>query len=138
MLESLPGTFDGAEIVDDLVAFRGPAEDHAQGKPGLAVDILEGDLGVKFGAGDVVVTEPIRFHDFGEDAMVFIVGAVRAVHDESPGSTGFYIHLVNGVGEAVGTPPLRQVLWFGPRFPDELARSIEDAGGDYFAVGGVG
>src|SRR6266545_2059625 len=127
-----------AELPDHPVTFRSRIEDGAHGDPGLAALLGEGHGHVEQQPIDliiaVVVDQTLRVHDLEVDNLVGIVGAVRAVHHEAPHAARSNIHLLDGVREAVWSPPLSDVFGLCPCLPHQLTRRIEDARYDDFPV----
>ncbi len=57
-------------------------------------------------------------HKIGRSAMY---DAIRRSHIDSDLAADSDIEFTNRIGEAIWSPPLRQMLWIGPRCPDQRA-----------------
>src|SRR6202042_701032 len=120
----------GAVLLDHPVALGCRREIAAPGHASPVAHILEDDglteshrLDVL--AAVVAVDDALGRHDLVEDDAVLIIAAVRAVHDEAPDAARPELEARRGGGETVRPPPLRQMLWIGPRREHQLARRIE-------------
>ena len=74
----------------------------------------------------------------GEFAVVFVVAALGAVHGEAPLAAYAEVVFVEGVGEAVGAPPLLEEFGVGPGFVHGIYGKWDDSCAADFAVGGGG
>ena len=81
-------------------------------------------------AAAVVIDDALRLHDLVEGNAVLIVAAVGAMHDEAPDAARAEIECNGRGGEAVRTPPLRQMLGIGPHRQHQIARRVEHARAD--------
>src|SRR5437867_8822670 len=123
---------DGVHL--GLVAFSGSLEEHLKGEPGLAGLLGEGGRHLKLRARHMLEDDPLGFHDLDKDALVLIVDAIGAVHDEAPDATRPHVEVLKRVRKPLRPPPVPQVIRVGPRFEHELARRVEDARGDDLPV----
>ena len=73
--------------------------------PGRAVGILPGE-----GEDDA-----LRLDDFAIDAALPVIGALRRAHAEAVGAADADVHLAVDRGEALRSPPARDVLRLRPR-----------------------
>src|SRR5438128_4225587 len=119
----------------DLGAFSGSVEEHLKGEPGLAGLFGEGGCYLEPRARHMPDDDPLRSHDLDKNALVLVVDAIRAVHDEAPGTARPHVELLERVRESFRPPPLREVLGIGPRLEHELTRRVDDARGDDLSVG---
>src|SRR5262249_46356503 len=72
----------------------------------------------------MVIDDALRRHYLVEGDAVLVVAAVRTVHDEAPDAARPELEARRGGGEAVGSPPLRQMFRLGPRRKHQLARLV--------------
>src|SRR5262245_29945119 len=119
--QRLLAALDSSEL-DRPVAFSRGLEDQSEGQAGAAALVLEGDGRAKGQAfalaiGAVVIDQALRLHDFDELDPIPVVGAVRAVHRESPDPPCANIHLVDGRCEPARTKPPDDLLRVSPRLP---------------------
>ena len=70
-------------------------ECHGEQEPGL-YDVFDHDPGIGL--------------DFSEDTLVWVVGPIWAVHRKNPPATGLELEQLEGVGEAVGSPPTSEAV----------------------------
>src|SRR5215510_15651991 len=70
----------------DLRAFGRRLEQHAKDQPRLASLLRQGCDELELRPRDMVKDDTLRRHDLAEDAVVWIVDAVGAVHGEPPGA----------------------------------------------------
>ncbi len=85
----------------------------------------------------VRVDDPFGFHDFDELNFVGIVSAVGTVHGINPEAAGAEVQRLDRRREAVGTPPLHDMFWIGPRFPHKVAWGVEETCDDDFVVSAI-
>src|SRR5262249_56832464 len=78
----------------------------------------------------MAVDDAFRRNNFIEGDAVLIVAAIGSVHDEAPYAAGTKIIRLRRGGEAVRSPPLREVLRIGPHREHQCARRIEHARAD--------
>ena len=86
---------------------------------------------MKRGSGE---DEPVRLFNFLKRPAHGKDGAVGAAHVDADGAARTRVKLVHGVGELMRSPPLCEMLGFGPCLEDEGARRVEDAGEGQFLV----
>src|ERR1700683_3200990 len=134
-LESLTETFDGAKFLRGFVAQPAGGKEHAHGHAGLPALGDEGRAEAVLRAGDMVVDQKLWLDDFDIEILVRIIGAVRPVHDESPGTAGAHIHFLDRAGKTLWPPPRRDVLRICPGFPNQIAWRVEKARGHDVAIG---
>src|SRR5215475_12102308 len=78
--------------------------------------------------------ETLRGNDFAISKLAPHFVAVRRAEAVVKGAAGPEFHFGGGHGEALRGKPFHQTLALGPRFPNELARSIEGARDDKWAL----
>src|SRR5207249_3283125 len=79
------------------------------------------------------VDDALGRHDFLVFPVESVHVALRIPLDEPPGSTGADLHLLHGRRVPLRSPPSRDQLRIGPRFPNERARRVEDVRGHELA-----
>jgi hypothetical protein len=132
----------GTVFPDDAIAFGRRREVAAPGHAGAAAEILEDDglpelHRLDILAAAVTVDDALRRHDLVEGDAVLIIAAVGAMHHEAPDPARPQIEARGCGGEAVRSPPLRQMFGIGPGREHQIARSIEFAHADNRARIGV-
>lgn len=75
-----------------------------------------------------------RLDDLNEFHIVRIVALFRSVHRESPSATWPEVEFMERVGEALGSPPVLQVIGIGPGLEDLGYGSMYDPRVYNFAV----
>src|SRR5580692_3672246 len=126
----------GAVLLDHPVALGCRWEVAAPGDAGAAAaQILEDHGLAELHRLDVVtatvaVDDALGRHDLIEGDAVLIIAAVGAVHDEAPDAARPELEARRRGGEAVRSPPLRQMLCIGPHRKHQLARRVELADAD--------
>lgn len=121
----------------NLGAFLGRFEKHAPGEPCLAGLLGEGHRHLKpVHWLQMLKDDPLRFHDLDKDALILIVHAIGAVHDEAPEATRPQVERVKSVRKALRPPPMLQVFRVSPRSEHHLARHIQDTRGNDFTIRG--
>ena len=81
-------------------------------------------------AAAVAVDDALGRHDLIESDAVLIIAAVGAMHDEAPDAARTELETRRRGGEAVRSPPLRQMLCIGPDRKHQFARRVEFADAD--------
>lgn len=71
---------------------------------------LEMDILVTLTVAEMRVADVMRLLNIGELNLVFVIVAIRTMHDEVPDPTICKTHALGGYRKSVGTPPLRQML----------------------------
>src|SRR4029077_6133438 len=125
----------GAVFLDHTVAHRGRREVAAAGDTRATADVFEDNSLFEVHRFNVVaaamaVHDALGRHDLFKAYAVLIIASVGAVHDEAPHGALAEIETVRGRGEAVRSPPLRQMLGVGKGRKDQIARRIEFAHAD--------
>ena len=69
----------------------------------------------------VVQDDALRRENFREVFLHLVVRAVGAVHGETPGATGPQIKFVKGVAEALGSPPVDEMVGIAECLKHEFA-----------------
>src|SRR5580700_9221950 len=82
----------------------------------------------------VLEDQPFRLLDFAISNCVGIVAPIGAMHDEPPYAARLYIYLLNGRGESLRPPPVRNMSGIGEHLPDQIAVRIHDANTGNLAI----
>src|SRR5258707_14340053 len=116
------------------MVFLSRVEQHAHSDLCPTTFTIEGHSHMKLRAGEMVIDEALGFHDFDKNAVILIVDAIGAVHDEPPCTTRSYVHLVNCGCKAIWPPPLGYMFLLNPGLPHKLSRCVKNTRCDDFAV----
>src|SRR5262245_22012074 len=113
--ESLNETLVGTVLLDHACPLGGRWEQHPHGEPGLAADVLEGDPHLEPHrldtlASAVAVDQQFRLHDLVIGDAILIIASIGSMHDEPPHAARTRVEDAGGRGEAVWSPPLRQMF----------------------------
>src|SRR6185503_11048010 len=66
-------------------------------------------------------------YNFFKYALADIIGAIGAMHNQVPFAARPYFHLADGIGKAVWPPPVGNMFWVGPHFPNQFHGSIQSS-----------
>jgi len=130
-IECLVSTFHGAKAFDAR-AFLGGGEQQAHRDSRFVALCGKCDCDLELTwiivlIGVVLVDKTFRGYDLKKDNSVRVIGAIRAVHHETPDAAGLHFEFVKRVRETLGSPPVHEMLRVAPCLKYQFARSVEDA-----------